>query len=92
MTFEQFDELRGLTLLGAKEVLTMKDVALLSGLSVSHLYKLVWCKKIPYYKAAEGGKLTYFKKKEIEDWLTKYRIPTAEEYEQRAAAHCATNK
>lgn len=84
-------ELKQLAVLGAKTALTMNDVCLLTGLSKSHLYKLVWSKKIPYYKAAEGGKMTYFNKQEIENWLLAYRVPTEAEQEQKAIAYCVTS-
>lgn len=87
---KELQELRQLTVLGAKNALTMNDVCLLTGLSKSHLYKLVWSKKIPYYKN-EGGKMTYFNKQEIENWLLAYRVPTEAELEQKAIAHCVTN-
>jgi len=86
----QLQELKQLAVLGAKNVLNMDDVCLLSGLSKSHLYKLVWSKRIPYYKS-EGGKMTYFNKQEIENWLMAYRVPTAAETEQAAINHCITS-
>lgn len=86
---KELQELKQLTVLGAKTALTMNDVVLLTGLSKSHLYKLVWSKKIPYYKS-EGGKMTYFNKQEIENWLLSYRVPTEAELEQKAIAHCVT--
>ncbi len=88
---KQLQELKQLAVLGAKTALTMNDVCLLTGLSKSHLYKLVWSKKIPYYKS-EGGKLTYFNKQEIEKWLLAYRVPTEAEFEQRAINHCVTTQ
>lgn len=88
---KQLQELKQLTLLGAKNVLTMDEAALLTGLSKSHLYKLVCGKKIPYYKS-DGGKITYFKKQEIEEWCLRRRIATAEETEQAAIAYCVKNK
>ena len=87
---EQLQELKQLAVLGAKNALTMNDVSLLTGLSKSHLYKLVCAKKIPYYKS-EGGKMTYFNKQEIENWLLAYRVPTEAEQEQNAIAHCVMN-
>ena len=57
-------ELKQLAVMQNKEVLNVDDLALLTGLSKSHIYKLVWAKRIPYYKN-EGGKLTFFRKKEI---------------------------
>ena len=38
---EQLDRIERLTLLSAKNVLTLDDVSLLTGLSKSHLYKLM---------------------------------------------------
>ena len=87
---KQLQELKQLAVLGAKTALTMNDVCLLTGLSKSHLYKLVWSKRIPYYKS-EGGKMTYFKKQEIENWLLAYRVPTEAEQEQKAIAYCVTS-
>lgn len=86
---QQLQELKQITVLGAKNVLNMDDVCMLAGFSKSHLYKLVWSKKIPYYKS-EGGKMTYFDKQEIEKWLLAYRVPTEAEQEQKAIAHCVT--
>ena len=88
---KELQELKTLTLLGAKTALNMNDVALLTGLSKSHIYKLVWSKKIPYYKGG-GGKLTYFNKQEIEKWLLSNRVPTVEEAEQEAINYCVTTK
>lgn len=87
----ELKELKKLTLLGAKTALNMNDVCLLTGLSKSHLYKLVCNKQVPYYKSA-GGKLTYFNKNEIENWLLCHRIKTNEEIEQAAIKHCVTSK
>jgi excisionase family DNA binding protein len=84
-------ELKELTLLGAKQALSVKDACLLTGLSRSYLYKLVCYKEIPYYKSG-GGKLTYFDKSEINEWCLKHRVSTNEEIEQAAALYCVTGK
>lgn len=55
------------TLLAAKQVLTFDDVAILTGLSKSTLYKLTSQGKIPHYKPS--GKMVYFDRKELEKWL-----------------------
>ena len=94
MEKEILNELQGirqLTLLGAKKVLTMTDASLLTGLSKSHLYKLVCFKKIPHYKS-QGGKLTYFDKSELETWQLQHRVKTTDEVEQEAANYCLTSK
>jgi excisionase family DNA binding protein len=85
----ELQELKNLTLLGAKQVLTMSDTALLTGLSKSHLYKLVCAKQIPYYKS-QGGKLTYFDKGELNRWLLQNRVKTSDELETEAATYVVT--
>ena len=83
---ERLDRIEQLTLLAAKDALNMDDAAAYTGLSKSYLYKLVSNRQIPCYKSG-GGKHTYFAKKELCDWILKYRIRTIEELEQEAAAY-----
>jgi excisionase family DNA binding protein len=87
----ELQEIKQLTLLGAKQALTMSEAALLTGLSKSHLYKLVCYKKIPYYKS-DGGKLTYFDKQELTAWQLQHRVKTVDELETEAATYCVTGK
>jgi excisionase family DNA binding protein len=86
---KQLQELKELSVLSAKQALTMSDTALLTGLSKSHLYKLVCAKKIPYYKS-QGGKLTYFDKDEVNSWMLQHRVKTSDEVEQEAANYLVT--
>lgn len=87
---QKFDELQKQILLSSKNVLNVKELATLSGLSVGYIYNLVSAKKIPHYKT-DGGKLTYFKKSEVENWLCATRVPTYNEVEQKAIAYCVGN-
>ena len=80
----ELQELKNITLLGVEKALTMGDCSLFTGLSKSHLYKLVMNKKIPYWKS-DGGKMTYFDKQEIEAWLLQHRVKTTAEIETEAA-------
>jgi excisionase family DNA binding protein len=89
LILNELRELKNLTLLSAKQALTMNDTALLTGLSKSHIYKLVCAKRIPYYKG-EGGKLTYFDKDELNKWLLQHRVKTSDEVEQDAATYLVT--
>lgn len=73
-----------------KEVLTMEEVAQYMGVSKSYLYKLTMKQEIPYYKPT--GKICYFNRKEIEDWLQSNKISTATEISQKAKAYCMGNK
>lgn len=87
----ELQELKKVTLLGAKKTLTMSDCSLLTGLSMSHIYKLCMDKKIPHYKS-QGGKLTYFEKSEVEAWQLKHRVKTVDETEQEATNYVVTGK
>ena len=84
---EQLNRIERNTLLAAKNVLTFDDVALLTGLSKSHLYKLTSTHQIPYYKPS--GKNIYFDRKEVEDWLRQNRANTEQEAQSGAAAFLA---
>ena len=78
------------SLLAAKNVLTIDDVALLTGLSKSHIYKLTCSKQIPFYRP--NGKLVYFDRLELESWLKQNRVNTTAEAEQQAIAYVMKNK
>ena len=78
----ELDAIKRYTMLAAKNVLDLDDVALLTGLSKSHLYKLTCTHQIPYYKPK--GKLVYFDRGEIEAWMKQNRVTPHVEAEQRA--------
>lgn len=80
---KRLDRLEVLTLLAAKSVLTLEEVCLLTGLAKSTVYKMTANRVIPHYHA-DGGKHLYFKKDEVEDWLTRNRVSSHKEDEQRA--------
>lgn len=86
----QLDRIERLTLLGAKKVLTFEDVALLTGLSRSYLYKLTSTNQIPHYKPS--GKQLYFDRDEIEDWLKQNRVATVEETDRKATNYVVTGR
>ena len=73
------------TLLAAKKVLDLSDVAALTGMSKSTLYKLTSEKKIPHYKPT--AKLLYFDRNEVEAWMKQNRVNTQAEEEIEAAAY-----
>jgi len=87
----ELHQIKQLTLLGSKDVFTMSDCALYTGLSKSHLYKMVCAKKIPYFKS-EGGKLTYFDRNEVKAWCLQHRVKTTAEIEQEAANYTVLGK
>lgn len=81
---EQLNRVERNTLLAAKNVLTFEDVALLTGLSKSHLYKLTSTRQIPFYKP--NGKNVFFDRSEVEDWLRQNRATTEQEAQSMAVA------
>lgn len=81
---KSLDEIRQLTLLSAKSALTMDEVAMLTGLSKSYIYALCCKKQIPHFKS-NGGKITYFKKEEVESWMLANRVTTIDEARSKAA-------
>ena len=66
-----------------KEVLTLNEVSLYTGLSKSHIYKLCSTGGIPFYKPF--GKVNYFDRLEIIQWLKQNRVATTREIESRAS-------
>ena len=59
------------TLFCTKEVLTSDEAARYMGISRSYLYKLTMRKEIPHYKPM--GKVVYFNRAELEQWLQSNR-------------------
>lgn len=87
---EKLDKIEKLTILSAKNVLCFNDVAILTGLSKSHLYKLTCSHQIPHYKP--NGKQIYFDRTEIENWMKQYKIATTAEIEYAATSYVTTSK
>lgn len=50
-----------------KEILNVKEVSELTGMSISYIYKLTHTKQLTCYKP--NGKLIFFKRSEVESWL-----------------------
>lgn len=69
-----------------KEVLTSDEAARYMGISKSYLYKLTMRGEIPHFKPM--GKMCYFNRVELEQWLQRNRITTNEEIGQKALNYC----
>ena len=78
------------TLLAAKNVLCFDDVALLTGFSKSHLYKLTCSHQIPHYKP--NGKLCFFSKADLDTWLTNIRVRSQAEIDSDAAQYLVNRR
>lgn len=94
MTQEELDKLAAAigenVLLAQKEVLTLDEAAQYTGMKKSSLYKLTSEKKIPHYKP--NGKNCFFRRTELEDWLTTNPVATVADLNGRAQAYCMRNK
>lgn len=69
-----------------KEVLTSEEAAKYMGVSKSYLYKLTMRQQIPHYKPM--GKMVYFNRLELENWLQNNRVSTEDEISEKAQAYC----
>ena len=87
---DRLNKIERYTLLAAKNVLCLDDVAMLTGLSKSHLYKLTCSHQIPHYKP--NGKQMYFERMEIEGWMKQNRVATDMEIDQKAADYIETTQ
>lgn len=74
------------TIFCTKEVLTSDEAARYMSVSKSYLYKLTMRQQIPHFKPM--GKMCYFDRQELEQWLQSNRVATATEIEQQAQAYC----
>ncbi len=87
---EQLQEVADLitanTLFCTQEVLTSDEAARYMGISKSYLYKLTMKGEIPHYKPM--GKMCYFNRAELEQWLQSNRVSTSTEISDRANRYC----
>ena len=74
------------TIFCTKEVLTSEEVARYIGVSRSYLYKLTMRREIPHYKPM--GKICYFNRQEVEQWLQSNRVATDTELNNQANNYC----
>lgn len=85
----KLDRIEKATLLGSKDVLRIEEASMLTGFSVGHLYNLTSHRAIPHYKQ---GQAIFFKKAELEEWMTETRIATEHELEVAATTHTTIRK
>lgn len=81
---ERLKAIERMTLLAAKNVLVLDDVALLTGYSPKYLRLLIARREIPHYR--RGNRL-YFSRDEIDEWMLEQRIPTNGEIEVQAVGY-----
>lgn len=86
---QRFSELQTATLLAGKNVIGVEEAAMLTGYTIKGIYTLTSEKRIPHYK--KNGKL-YFKKDELEAWMTENKVLTQREINIKAQTYVATHK
>ena len=74
------------TIFTTKEILTSDEAAKYLGISKSYLYKLTMLRKIPHFKPM--GKMCYFNRLELENWLQNNRVATDSEISQKVQSYC----
>ncbi len=65
-----------------KNVLSFEEASKFLNLSKSYLYKLTSANLIPHYKPQ--GKMLYFEKQELEDWLRQNPVKTKSQIDEEA--------
>ena len=83
---ERLERIERLMVISSKAVLDTKEVALMLNISESRVRHLVSERNIPHYKQ---GRITYFKKSEIEEWQLQNRIPTNDGIRKKAVNYTA---
>ena len=76
------------TIFSTKRVFTFQEACMYIGVSESMLYKLTASKEIPHYKPR--GKMVYFAKEELDEWLLQNHEPTVNEAVRMATEAAAT--
>lgn len=71
---DRLDKIRNATLLSSKDIYTTTEASLFLGVKRSYLYELVRNRRIPHCKS-RGGKLTYFRRQDLIDWMTHNIVP-----------------
>lgn len=75
------------TIYTTKRVFTFQEACMYIGVSESMLYKLTSAKEIPHYKPR--GKMLYFAKEELDEWLLRNYEPTVDDAVRMASEAAA---
>jgi excisionase family DNA binding protein len=77
LSIQELIQLFKQTRVDTKELLTFQETLIFFGFKEDHLYKLTQARLIPFYKPT--GKLIWFKKQEISQWISAARIKPIKE-------------
>lgn len=86
---DRIERIERLLIISTKEVLNVREAALLLGVSESRVRHLVCSREIPHYKR---GVKTYFRKSELTDWQLDTRIPSNAELSAVGTTYAVLNK
>ncbi|HAN77065.1 MAG TPA: DNA-binding protein [Bacteroidales bacterium] len=73
-----------------KEIIGMDELVEYTGLAKSYIYKLTASRDIPHYRP--NGKILYFKKSQIDEWMLRNRIKTNAEIEENLSDYLKPKK
>lgn len=79
---EQLDRIEAILQNQKEKPLTFLEACQYSGLSKSYMYKLTFKGEIPHFKP--NGKMIYFTKQDLDQWLLRNRIESKENIDQKA--------
>ena len=71
---EKLERIRTATILASKTVYNTAEAAEFLGIKRGFLYELVRNRKLTHFRS-KGGKLIYFKRKDLEAWMTYNSVP-----------------
>jgi excisionase family DNA binding protein len=74
---KKLDRILGLLLDQNDKPMSVREVCKYLNITSSHIYKMTSLKIIPYHKP--NGKLIYFRKSEIDEWVYRKRISSKNE-------------
>jgi excisionase family DNA binding protein len=86
---ERMERLERLLLIAGKAVLTTEETALFLGISRGHLLHMTAAREVPHYRK---GNKCYFRKSELEAWMTESKIETEKEIQAEAATYCIVGR
>ena len=86
---ERFNRLEKL-LIANKKVLTFDEACDYSGISRAYMYNLTSKNKIPFSKP--NGKVIFFSKDELDNWLLRNKQTSKNEIESKALEYVLKNK
>ena len=83
---DKLEQIQKYTLLQAKNYLNVEDLCNYIGMSKAQVYAKMREHAFPYSKPC--GKLAFFLKSDIDEWLGSNRIASKYELESQAASYC----